>query len=125
MIFEIVGKGNLIFHTAGPGKPTRVYIDLHHWIIEFPTFPMKCSILAYEQVQRKKRADLRERCNANIPAFSHFRKSFSEDFRVERRMFSQFHETSCHTNIVKTMQTSRQRGKCTVLCFPGTMTRFN
>lgn len=94
MIFETAGKGNLICHTAGPGKPTRVCIDLHHWIIEFPTFPTKYSILAHEQIQRKKnRADLRERRNAKIPAFSHFSKSFFEDFRVECRMVSQFHET--------------------------------
>lgn len=52
MIFETVGKGNLICHTAGPRKPTRVCIDLHHWITEFPT---ECSILAHEQVQRKKK----------------------------------------------------------------------
>lgn len=55
MIFETAGKGNLICHTAGPGKPTRVCIDLHHWIIEFPTFPTKYSILAHEQIQRKKK----------------------------------------------------------------------
>lgn len=52
MIFETIGNGNLICHTAGPGKPPWVCIDLHHWVIEFPT---KCGILAYEQVQRKKK----------------------------------------------------------------------
>lgn len=115
MIFETVGKGNLICHTAGPGKPTRVCIDLHHWMIEFPTFPVECSILAHEQVQRKKnRADLRERCNANIPTFSHFSKSFSEDFRVELRTVSPFRETSCHTNTVKCKILGRGEN---VLCF--------
>lgn len=61
MIFETVGKGNLICHTAGPRKPTRVCIDLQHWIIEFPTFPMKCSILAHEQVQREKNEQILEK----------------------------------------------------------------
>lgn len=56
MIFETVGKGKLICHTAGPGKPTRVCIDLHQWMTEFPTFPTECSILAHEQVQRKKKS---------------------------------------------------------------------
>lgn len=125
MIFETVGKGNLICRTAGPGMPTRVCIDLHHWIIEFPTFPVECSILAHEQVQRKKNEQILEK--DAMQTFLLFLILVSHFLRISELNagVSPFHETSCHTNIVKTTQNSRQREKCTVLRLPGTTNRFN
>lgn len=105
MISETGGKGNLICCMAVPGKPTWVGIDLHHWIIELPAFPAKCSILAHEQVQRKKCSGLREMWSKHS-CLPHISKPFSGDFRVECRTSSQLHESSCHTSTVKIMQKS-------------------
>lgn len=116
MIFETVGKGNLICHTAGPGKPTRVCIDLHHWIIEFPTFPVECSILAHEQVQRKKNEQILEK--DAMQTFLIFLISVSHFLRIsELNAGRSLHSMRLHaTQILLKQRKILGRGK-NVLCF--------